>query len=208
MKTLEEQITNKVCFEYQGRMIVSSSVEEVKDWINSLPRLTCSEHAEKNLDCILNKKWLVWGAYNQNISPNNVEGFRLSCLKTSGISTGSIKFSLTDRNTVEEILADRAAYAKRIEAAKAKVAEIQNTLGSELLSKLNKKSKSCVDLIHWSGLKFTLMIGQKGYWFKDGLGGAYYSYIDEYFTHFDGESLITDEGLHVIAILTRFLDEN
>ncbi len=207
MNTSQEKITNNVCFEYGKQMIVSSSVEEVKNWINSLPGLTCTEHAERNLDCIINKKWNVWGAYNQNISPNNVDGFRLECLKTRGISTGRINFSLTECKSVEEVLAAKAAFAKRIEEAKTKVAEIKNTLGAQVLEKLSKKSKSCVELSHRSGLQFIIKIGQKGYWYNDGFGG-YHAYIDEYFTHFDGETLITDENKNVIDILNQFINEN
>jgi hypothetical protein len=206
MKTAQE-ITNNVCFEYGNLMIVSSSVEEVKNWINSLPGLTCNEPTENNLKLILNTEWQVWGYYKQNISPINKDGFRLEHLKTTGIGTGKIRFSLTKCNSVEEVLAERAAYAKRIEEAKAKVAEIKNTIGTQLLEKLSKKSKSCVDMFHNGALEFVLRIGENGYWINDRLC-PHYHYINEYYTHFDADTLITDEGLNVFEVLNRFLDEN
>jgi len=198
--------TNRVIFEYQDQIIVSNNVDEVKGWIDSFPGISCNQPTLNNLNSILNTEWVRWGAYNQNISPV-AKGYRLECLKPAGISKGKINFLLTECLTVEQVLAERAAYAKRIEDAKEKVAEIQNTLGKQLLQKLLKKSKSCVNLIHSSGLQFTITIGQKGYWFNDGFGG-YYAYIDEYFTHFDGETLITDEGKNVIDILNQFINEN
>ena len=207
MKTSDEKINNNVCFEYAGEMIVSSSVEDVKNWIDSLPGLACNEPTENNLRLILNTEWQVWGYYNQNISPVNKDGFRLEHLKTTGIRTGKIRFSLTKCKSVEEVLAERAAYSKRIEDAKAKVAEIKNTLGAQLLEKISKKSKSCVDMFHNGALEFVLRIGENGYWISDP-SCPHYHYIDEYYTHFDADTLITDEGLNVIDVLNRFINEN
>lgn len=197
--------TNNVCFEYFDNMIVSSSVEEVKNWINSLPGLTCNNHTEKNLDCILNHEWKVWGFYNQNISPLNKDGFRLDCLKTTGIGTRQINFTLTKCASIEEVKAERAAFAERIRVAKEKVSSIQNDLGNTLSAILNQKSKSKVSLLHSAGLNFTISIGQKGYWFTP---NNCWAYVEEYFTHFNGETLITDEGKNVIDVLKRFIDEN
>ncbi len=199
--------TNRVIFQYENHIIVSESVEEVKTWIDSLPGLTCSDHALKNIDCIINKEWVRWGAYNQNISPLNIEGYQLDCLKTTGIRTGTINILLTLCNTVEEVLAERAAFTKRIEDTKVKVTEIASTLGNQLLLKLSKKSKSCVDISHQTGLQFTIRIGQQGYWYNTGFGGCY-DYIEEYFTHFNGETLVTDEKKNLIDILNKFINEN
>lgn len=200
-------VINNVCFEYGKQMIVSSSVKEVKNWINTLPGLICNEHTKNNLDIILNKKWVTWGAYNQNISPINKDGFRLEHLKTTGIGTGKIYFHLTNCKTVDEIIAERAVYVNRIEESKIKIAEIKNTLGAQLLEKLSKKSKSCVELFHNGSLEFVLRIGWNGYWVNYD-GCSHYCYINEYFTHFDANTLITDEGNNVIDILNQFINEN
>lgn len=207
MTTLQEKKSNNVCFEYGKNMIVSSSVEEVNNWINTLPGLTCSEHAKSNLDLILNKEWKVWGAYNQNKSPLNRDGYRLECIKTTGIRTGKINFFLTNCKTVEEVIAERELYRLKIEGLKAKVLEIQNTLGKKLLDKLSNKSKSCVELFHSGSTQFVIRIGQQGYWYNDGFSG-YHAYMEEYYTHFDGETLITDEGKNLIDILNQFINEN
>ena len=199
--------TNKVVFQYQNQIIVSNCVEEVKKWIDTLPGLTCNPHVIKNLECIINTEWVPWGAYNQNISPV-LNGYRLECIRTTGISNRKIDFYLTKFNTVEEVLADRAAYAKRINDAKEKVADIENTIGQQLLKILSAKSKSCVELRHRSGLQFVITIGQRGYWYKYSYPTGYYAYLDEYYTHFDGETLITDEGKNLIDILNKFINEN
>lgn len=198
---------NNVCFEYGNNIIVSSNPEEVKNWINSIPGLTCNEHTEDNINRIINNEWVVWGYYNQNKSPLNKGGFRLEHLKTTGIGNGEINFFLTKCETVEEVLSEREAYKLKIENLKNKVAEIKNTIGLKLLEKLSKKSKSCVDLLYFGGTKFVLKIGENGYWYNDGFGGNY-AYINEYFTHFDGETLITDEKKNLIDILNQFIDEN
>lgn len=198
---------NNVCFEYNNHMIVSNSVNEVKNWIDSLPGLTCNEKTERNLENILNKVWVSWGAYNQNISPLNDDGFRLRCLKTTGIRTGEISFHITNCTSVDEVIAERAAYAKRIADAKLKITEISNDLGAKLLKKLSKKSNSCVDMIHSGALQFILRIGQLGFWINDPLCNHWH-YVEEYYTHFDGETLITDEGKNVIDVLNQFLNEN
>lgn len=198
--------TQKVCFEYLNRILVSESVPEVINWINSLPGLTCNSQTQNNIEIILNSEWKRWGYSNQNISPVNKDGFRLEYLKTTGIRTGKINFTLTDCNSVEEILAERAAFIARVDAVKEKVAKIQSTLGNKLSELLNRKSKSCVKLLHHSGLYFTLQIGQEGYWVNYS-GSSYWHYLSEYFTHFDGETLITDEDKNVIDILNKFINE-
>lgn len=205
--TLQKKVSNNVCFEFGNYMIVTNSAENVKKWVNSLPGLTCSGHAESNIGRIINSEWESWGYYNQHKSPLNKDGYRLESLKTTGIGDGSIKFFITNCKSVEDVIAERKAYRLKVEELKIKVSEINNTLGKQLLVKLSKKSKSCVELYYNGGTQFVLKIGQKGYWFNDG-GRGYYAFIEEYFTHFDGETLITDEGKNVIDILNNFIHEN
>ena len=132
--------TNRVIFEYQDQIIVSNNVDEVKGWIDSFPGISCNQPTLNNLNSILNTEWVRWGAYNQNISPV-AKGYRLECLKPAGISKGKINFLLTECLTVEQVLAERAAYAKRIEDAKEKTVDFAEKAVDKLKDWLKPKSK-------------------------------------------------------------------
>lgn len=197
---------NNVLFEYQNQMLITSSVQTATNWINSLPGLKCNEHTADNLNRLINQPWKILGYYHQYSAPVNKDGYTFSCLKTTGIGKGEIKFSITKCNTPEEVVAEREAYRIKIANLKIKVADISNTIGNELLKKLSKKSKSCVVLQHRFDTNFLLEIGQEGYWIADRLCPHFY-YPVKYSTYFNGETLLTEGGKSIIDIINNFYVE-
>jgi hypothetical protein len=191
-----------ILFSYNKKRILAKNVNDVVDWIDSFPTLTCNEHCKLNIDLIFNGKWKKWGHYNQHESPINKDGYILEYLKTTGIRTGKILFQKTNCSTLSEVEEEEEIYRKSMEKADMTVKEKTDKLAKEVLAKLNRKSKSCVKIYKHSDFTYVIMIGQRGFWTY---WNHQWAYMDEYFTHFNSQTLTTEEGKNVIEVLNSFL---
>ena len=191
-----------ILFTFREKRDIVKNPTEAIEFINSIGHLTCNEHTIDNINRMFNNECKVWGYHNQNESPINKDGYTFESIATTGIGKERIFFCKTECNTMDEVIEKEKAYEERVKNIRIFVKKNTEDLAKQVKKILNKKSKSCVDIFSQSDLCYVLRIGQNGYWCSTTQS---HGYIEEYFTHFNPETLISEDGKNIVELLKSYL---